>query len=76
MASKTLDGIITSWNAGAERLFGYSAQEMIGQPVFTIIPPQLYEQEREILARLRAGQRIEHLIRRACEGMAARSKSR
>lgn len=60
VASKTLDGIITSWNAGAERLFGYTADEIVGQPIFTIIPPQLYEQEREILARLRAGQRIEH----------------
>src|SRR5262249_22145046 len=58
--SKTLDGRITSWNAGAERIFGYSAEEMVGQPITRIIPPELYQEEEHILAELRAGKRIDH----------------
>jgi len=58
--SKTLDGIITSWNAGATRLFGYAAGEMIGQSVLKLIPPELHSEERQILAKLRRGERIEH----------------
>jgi len=58
--SKTLDGIITSWNAGARRLFGYSAEEMIGAPITKLIPAELWPEEREILAKLRRGERIEH----------------
>ncbi len=60
IASKTLDGIVTTWNKGAQGLFGYSAEEIIGKPITTIIPPELHEQERQILARLRAGDRIDH----------------
>jgi PAS domain S-box-containing protein len=59
--SKTLDGIITSWNKGAERLFGWTADEAIGQPIHLVIPPEWREQEREMLERLRRGQRIEHV---------------
>jgi PAS domain S-box-containing protein len=59
--SKTLDGIITSWNKGAERLFGWTAEEAIGQPILLIIPPEWREQERDILERLRSGQRLEHV---------------
>jgi len=58
--SKDLNGIISSWNTAAERIFGYSAQEAIGQPITIIIPPELHEEEAQILKRLRNGERIEH----------------
>src|SRR6185436_6026993 len=58
--SKTLDGIITSWNKGAERIFGYTADEVIGKPVTILIPADHENEEPAILARLRAGERIEH----------------
>ena len=60
IVSKTLDGVIRSWNAGAERLFGYTADEAIGQPITLIIPPERHDEERAILARLRRGERVEH----------------
>lgn len=60
IVSKTLDGTIRSWNAGAERLFGYTAAEAVGQPITLIIPPDRQEEEREILARLGRGERIDH----------------
>jgi PAS domain S-box-containing protein len=58
--SKTLEGIITSWNKGAERIFGYTADEIIGKPVTVLIPEGHLDEEPTILARLRAGERIEH----------------
>ena len=58
--SKTLDGKILSWNAGATSIFGYEATDMIGQSIFRIIPPELYEEEKQILNRLRQGERIHH----------------
>ena len=58
--SKTLDGIITSWNAGAQRIFGYTADEAIGKSVTILIPEGHLDEEPAILAKLRAGQRIEH----------------
>jgi len=58
--SKTLDGIITSWNEGARRIFGYEADEVIGKSVTILIPEGHLDEEPAILARLRAGQRIEH----------------
>ena len=58
--SKTLDGIVTSWNAGATRLFGYTAEEMIGKSITKLIPPELLPEEQEILAKLRRGERIDH----------------
>ncbi len=57
--TKTLEGIITSWNAGAERLFGYRAEETVGQSVTKLIPPDLQHEEPEILDRLRHGQPVE-----------------
>ena len=58
--SKNLDGVILTWNLAAQRLFGYSAEEAVGQPITIIIPPELRDEEKEILRRLRAGERIEH----------------
>ena len=60
IVSKNLDGIITSWNRGAERLFHYTADEAIGQPITIIIPQDRLDEERAILARLRRGERINH----------------
>lgn len=57
---KTLDGSITTWNAGAERLFGFAAAEAVGQPVTTLIPKDRLSEEDEILRRLRAGESIDH----------------
>jgi PAS domain S-box-containing protein len=58
--SKDVEGIVTSWNASAERLFGYTAEEMIGQPVLRLIPADGQNEEREILSRISRGERIEH----------------
>jgi PAS domain S-box-containing protein len=60
IVSKDLDGIITSWNAGAERMFGYAAEEAIGQPVLMLIPPDRHNEEPMILGRIRRGERIDH----------------
>jgi len=59
VVSKTLEGIITYWNRGAERLFGFTAAEMVGQSILKIIPSQLHPEEQDILGQLRHGQRIE-----------------
>src|SRR5689334_6044501 len=58
--SKTLDGIITSWNKGAQRIFGYTADEVIGKSVTILIPADHEDEEPNILAHLRRGERIEH----------------
>ena len=58
--SKTLDGVITSWNGAAERVFGWTAAEAIGQHITLIIPEEYREEERGVLARLRRGDRIDH----------------
>jgi len=58
--SKTLEGRITSWNAGASQIFGYDASEMIGQSILRLIPPELHGEEKEIIARLQRGERIDH----------------
>lgn len=76
---KTLDGFIKSWNAGAERLFGYTAEEAIGQPIMLIIPPERAEEERSIIARLGRGERIDHYetvrVTRAAAGSRSRSRA-
>ena len=58
--SKDLNGIITSWNHGAERLFGYTAEEAIGRPVTTLMPPDRVDEEPGILERIRRGESVEH----------------
>jgi PAS domain S-box-containing protein len=70
IVSKTLEGIITSWNPSAERIFGYTAGEAIGQSIRLIIPPDRWPEEEEVLARIRRGQRVDHFetVRRAKDG--------
>jgi PAS domain S-box-containing protein len=60
IVSKNLDGIVTSWNKGAERVFGYTAEEAIGQPITLVIPQARHDEEREILTRIRRGEHIDH----------------
>jgi PAS domain S-box-containing protein len=60
IVSKDLLGNVTSWNAGAEKMFGYSAGEMLGRSITTIIPPEAHPEEARILARIRDGERMEH----------------
>src|SRR5467141_1374779 len=60
IVSKNLDGVITSWNKGAERLFGYSAEEAVGQNITLIIPPDRRDEERTIVGRLTRGERVDH----------------
>jgi len=60
IVSKTLDGVITSWNAGAERIFGFTESEAIGRHITLIIPKDRHAEEEHVLARLRRGERVEH----------------
>src|SRR5579863_3901363 len=58
--SKDLNGVVTSWNESAERLFGYTAAEAVGQPITILIPHDRLPEETEILARLKRGERMDH----------------
>jgi PAS domain S-box-containing protein len=60
IVSKNLDGVITSWNRGAQRVFGYASEEAIGQPITIVIPGDRHNEEREILTRMRRGEHIDH----------------
>src|SRR5215470_6662922 len=60
IVSIDLDGIITSWNKGAERIFGYLVEEAIGKPITMLIPPDRHEEDQRILKRVRCGERVEH----------------
>lgn len=68
--SKDLDGIVTSWNQGAERLYGYRADEIIGQSIFTIVPVDRVAEERRIIERIRQGERVDQYetVRRRKDG--------
>jgi PAS domain S-box-containing protein len=70
IVSKDLDGTITSWNGGAERIFGYLAEEIIGKPIMILIPPDHQKEEEAILGQIRRGQRVEHYetVRRRKDG--------
>jgi PAS domain S-box-containing protein len=70
IVSKDLNGVITSWNQAAERLFGYTAEEVIGKPITLLIPPERHDEEPGILDRIRRGERIEHYetVRRHKDG--------
>lgn len=70
IVSKDLDGVITSWNAGAERIFGYAPEEVIGKPVTILIPEDRHDEEPGILERIRNGDRVDHYetIRRRKDG--------
>jgi PAS domain S-box-containing protein len=70
IVSKDLNGVIASWNQGAERLFGYTAEETIGKPVTLLIPPERHDEEQSILERIRRGESIEHFetVRRRKDG--------
>ncbi|MGA9960412.1 MAG: PAS domain S-box protein, partial [Acidobacteriaceae bacterium] len=58
--SKDLNGVITSWNKAAQRMYGYTSEEIVGQSILRLIPEELHSEEAEILRKLRAGQRLDH----------------
>jgi two-component system CheB/CheR fusion protein len=70
IVSKDLNGIITSWNGGAEKLFGFSTDEAINKPITIIIPPDRYHEEQQILDRINSGERVDHFdtVRRRKDG--------
>jgi two-component system, chemotaxis family, CheB/CheR fusion protein len=70
IVSKDLNGVITSWNGGAERLFGYTAEEAVGQPITLLIPPERFDEEGVILERIRRADVVEHFetVRRRKDG--------
>ena len=59
--STDVNGVVQTWNAGADRLFGYRAEEAVGQPIAILLPPERIQEEEQILERVRDGQRVEHL---------------
>jgi PAS domain S-box-containing protein len=70
VVTKTLDGVITSWNAAAERLFGYTASEVVGKPILLLVPEDRHAEEREILAKIRQDKPVERYetLRRRKDG--------
>jgi PAS domain S-box-containing protein len=70
IVSKTLEGVITSWNRAAQSMFGYQAAEAVGQSIYLIIPPDRHQEEEEVLRRISRGDRVDHFdtVRRAKDG--------
>src|SRR5882757_1088630 len=70
IVSKTLEGVITSWNPAAERILGYTAEEAVGKNIRMIIPPDRWAEEDDVLARIGRGERVDHFetVRRAKDG--------
>lgn len=68
--SKTLEGMITSWNSAAERIFGYTPEEAVGQPILMLIPPDYQDEEPEIIRRISSGEKVDHFetVRRRKDG--------
>jgi PAS domain S-box-containing protein len=60
IVSKNLDGVVLSWNAAAERIFGYTVDEIIGKPILILLPPERFDEEATILAKIRRGERVDH----------------
>jgi PAS domain S-box-containing protein len=60
IVAKDLNGVVTSWNLGAERIFGYPADEMVGTPILRLIPRDRRAEEDDILSRVRRGERVDH----------------
>src|SRR5690242_4340553 len=60
IVGKSLDGVVTDWNEAAERIFGYSAKEILGRPIALLLPPGLEDEESNILHRIERGERVEH----------------
>src|SRR6476620_9044404 len=60
IVSKNLDGVVLSWNSAAERIFGYTADEIIGHPILILLPPERINEEATILANIRRGERVDH----------------
>jgi two-component system CheB/CheR fusion protein len=60
IVSKRLDGVVLTWNPAAERIFGYSAEEMVGSSIFKLIPPELHDEERMVLQRISRGEAVAH----------------
>ncbi len=63
IVSKNLEGTVTRWNRGAQRIFGYTSEEMVGQPILKLLPQDRYAEETHILETLKRGDRIEHFER-------------
>ena len=76
IVSKDLNGVVQTWNGAAERMFGYTASEIVGRPISLIIPRERLSEEDEVLARVRSGRGIDHFetVRQRKDGSSSRSR--